>query len=34
MAPYDDWNKADDEEDEELQDSSVRLLFLCAATTP
>ncbi|KAI0656449.1 ku70-like protein [Cubamyces menziesii] len=22
MAPYDDWNKADDEEDEELQDSS------------
>lgn len=23
MAPYDDWNKLDDEEDEELQDTSV-----------
>ena len=28
MAPYDDWNKLDDEEDEELQDSSVSCLFL------
>lgn len=25
MAPYDDWNKVDEEEDEELQDFSVRL---------
>lgn len=25
MAPYDDWNRVDDEEDEELQDTSVRL---------
>jgi len=24
MAPYDDWNKFDEEEDEELQDNSVR----------
>jgi hypothetical protein len=23
MPPYDDWNKIDDEEDEELQDASV-----------
>jgi hypothetical protein len=23
MAPYDDWNKIDEEEDEELQDTSV-----------
>lgn len=23
MAPYDDWNKIDDDEDEELQDTSV-----------
>lgn len=23
MAPYDDWNKIDDEEEEELQDNSV-----------
>jgi hypothetical protein len=26
MAPYDDWNKLDEDEDEELQDSSVRAL--------
>jgi hypothetical protein len=26
MAPYDDWNRIDDEEEEELQDTSVRLL--------
>ncbi len=25
MAPYDDWNKVDDDEDEELQDTSVSL---------
>ena len=24
MPPYDDWNKVDDEEDDELQDGSVR----------
>lgn len=24
MSPYDDWNKLDEDEDEELQDSSVR----------
>ena len=23
MAPYDDWNKIDEEDDEELQDASV-----------
>ncbi len=27
MAPYDDWNKLDEEEEEELQDNSVRALF-------
>ena len=26
MPPYDDWNKLDEEEDEELQDNSVRAL--------
>ena len=26
MPPYDDWNRLDDEEDEELQDSSVSRL--------
>ena len=29
MPPYDDWNKIDEEEDEELQDASVILLELC-----
>ena len=24
MAPFDDWNKIDEDEEEELQDSSVR----------
>jgi len=24
MSPYDDWNKLDEDEDEELQDTSVR----------
>lgn len=28
MAPYDDWSKLDEEEEEELQDDSVRKLFL------
>lgn len=28
MAPYDDWNKLDEEEDEELQDTSVRMLAI------
>ena len=26
MAPYDDWNKLDEEEEDELQDNSVRSL--------
>lgn len=30
MAPYDDWNKDEDEDDEELQDISVRTL--CSIT--
>src|SRR6266511_2392446 len=29
MPPYDDWNKIDEEEDEELQDTSVTELKLC-----
>jgi hypothetical protein len=28
MAPYDDWNKLDEEEDEELQENSVRALLI------
>jgi ATP-dependent DNA helicase 2 subunit 1 len=28
MAPYDDWNKVDEEEDEELQENSVRSLVI------
>jgi ATP-dependent DNA helicase 2 subunit 1 len=26
MAPYDDWNRLDEEEDQELEDTSVRVL--------
>jgi len=26
MSPYDDWNKLDEDEEEELQDTSVRAL--------
>jgi len=29
MPPYDDWNKIDEEEDDELLDTSVTLLELC-----
>jgi hypothetical protein len=28
MPPYDDWNKFDEDEDEELQDTSVRVLAI------
>lgn len=28
MPPYDDWNKFDEDEDEELQDTSVRALAI------
>lgn len=32
MAPYDEWNKLDDEDDDELQDIAVRpTLFLFVA---
>ena|SRR6266702_3812135 len=31
MAPYDDWNKLDEEEEEELQDNSVRALFVTSS---
>ena len=35
MAPYDDWNKLDEEEEDELQDNSVRSLsFPSVATNP
>lgn len=33
MAPYDDWNKLDEEEDEELQDSSVRVPLISRIVT-
>ena len=33
MAPYDDWNKLDEDEEEELQDNSVRKLFLSPVAT-
>ena len=31
MAPYDDWNKIEDDEDEELQDYSVRYIAIEAS---
>jgi hypothetical protein len=33
MPPYDDWNKFDEDEDEELQDTSVRTLAIGAMVT-
>ena len=33
MAPYDDWNKLDEEEEDELQDNSVRSLSFPPVTT-
>ena len=34
MPPYDDWNKIDDEEEEELLDDSVRLHVFCPSHFP
>jgi len=34
MPPYDDWNKIDDEEEEELLDDSVRLHVLYCYSFP
>jgi hypothetical protein len=33
MPPYDDWNKFDEDEDEELQDTSVRVYLIGPTVT-